>query len=130
MPKFKITVSDPETGKSNVVELEGSRAASLIGRRIGEDIDGAVVGLSRYKLLITGGSDKDGFPMRTNVHGGVKSKILLGQGPGFKAHEKGERRRKMVRGNTITDDIVQINVKIVEKPQKAKEKKAEPEESG
>ncbi|MEM2111826.1 MAG: 30S ribosomal protein S6e [Candidatus Bathyarchaeia archaeon] len=129
MAKFKIIVSDPETGKSNVVELEGNKATPLIGRRIGEDVDGAVVGLPRYKLLITGGSDKDGFPMKADVHGGVKSKILLGQGAGLKPREKGERRRKMIRGNTITDDIIQINMKIVEKPQKTKETKTEPEKS-
>jgi hypothetical protein len=31
------------------------------------------------------------------------------------------RRRKTVRGNVITDEIVQINMKITEKPKQAKE---------
>jgi len=121
MAKFKIIVSDPEAGKSSSVEVEGSRAAPLIGRRIGEAVDGSTVGLSGCKMLITGGCDKDGFPMRPDVHGGVKAGILLSQSVGFKPREKGERKRKTIRGNTITEDIVQINMKIVEKQKKAKE---------
>ncbi|MFQ6065147.1 MAG: S6e family ribosomal protein, partial [Candidatus Bathyarchaeia archaeon] len=63
MAKFKIVISDPETGKSKSVESEGSRAVPLIGRKLGDVIDGSVVGMSGYRLRITGGSDKDGFPM-------------------------------------------------------------------
>ena len=116
MTKFKIIVSDPETGTSKVVELEEARAASFIGRRLGEIIDGAVVDLPAHKIQIMGGSDKDGFPMIGNVHGGVRRKIVLSGGAGFKAKKSGERKRKTVRGSTITDEIAQINMKIVEKP--------------
>ena len=52
--------------------------------------------------------------MRSNVHGGVRRAVVLSGGAGFKAQKKGERRRKTVRGNIITDEIVQINIKIVE----------------
>ena len=116
MAKFKIIVSDPETGTSKVVELEESRAAPLIGRKIGEVIEGSVVDLSGHKLQITGGSDKDGFPMRQNVHGGVRRQVILSGGVGFNPQMKGERRRKTVRGDVITDEIVQLNMKIMEKP--------------
>lgn len=122
MAKFKVIVSDPEDGTSKTVELEDARAAPLIGKKLGEVIDGAVFGLSGFKVQITGGSDKDGFPMRPNVHGGVRRSVVLSGGVGFNPQKKGERRRKKVRGNVITDEIVQINVKIVEKP---KGKKAE-----
>ena len=125
MAKFKVIVSDPQTGTSKVVEIEETRAVPLIGRRIGETIDGAVVDMPANKLQITGGSDKDGVPMRPNVHGGVRRKVVLSGGVGFNAKKSGERRRKAVRGNVITDDIVQVNVKIIEQPAKPKEVKAE-----
>ena len=125
MAKFKIVISDLETGKSSVVEVEGSRAVPLVGRKIGETIDGTVVGLSGHKVLITGGSDIAGFPMRPDVHGGVKSKILLSKGVGYKPREAGGRRRKTIRGNTITEDIAQINMKILEKPGKTSRKSVE-----
>ena len=129
MAKFKVVVSDPETGKSSVVEVEESRAVPLVGRRIGETMDGSALGLSGYKVLITGGSDNAGFPMRPDVHGGVKSKVLLGGGVGYNAVERGIRRRKTVRGNIVTEDIAQINVKIVEKPKKKPQKVEESSES-
>ncbi len=125
MAKFKIIVSDPETGRSSVVEVEGSRAAPLIGRRIGETMDGTVVGLSGHTVQITGGCDIAGFPMRPNVHGGVKSRALLSGGVGYHPQEKGGRKRKTVRGNTVTEDIAQINMKIVEKSGKKREQTGE-----
>ncbi len=120
MAKFKIIISDPETGKSQFVEVEEAQAVPLMGRKLGEVIDGTTVKMSGYKLLITGGSDKDGFPMRPNIHGGVRVGAILSEGVGFHSSQKGERKRKTLRGNVITDAIVQINMKIIEKPKKTK----------
>jgi small subunit ribosomal protein S6e len=127
MAKFKVIVSDPQTGTSKVLEMEENRAAPFIGRKIGEVIDGAVVDMPATKVQIMGGSDKDGVPMKPNVHGGVRRNVVLGGGVGFNAKRGGERRRKAVRGNIVTDEIVQINMKIVEQPSKPKETKAEAE---
>ncbi len=120
MAKFKIIISDPETGTSKTVEIEETRAVPLIGRRMGEIVDGSILELPGHKLQITGGSDKDGFPMRPNVHGGVRRRVILGGGVGFNPEAEGERQRKTVRGNVITDEIVQVNMKIVETPKKPK----------
>ena len=123
MAKFKVIVSDPDSGTSKAIELEESRAATFIGRKIGEKLDGAVVDLPAHKLQIMGGSDRDGVPMRPNVHGGVRRNVVLSGGVGFNPHVKGQRKRKTVRGEVITDDIVQINTKIMEKPKKSDESK-------
>jgi len=123
MAKFKVIVSDPETGTSSIVELEEARAAPLIGKRIGEIIEGSIVNLPGHKAQITGGSDKDGFPMRPSVHGGVRRRVVLSMGVGYRPQNEGMRRRKTIRGNVITDEIVQVNMKIVEKPKGAKEAK-------
>jgi len=125
MAKFKIIVGDSETGKSQSLEMEGTRAVPLVGRKLGEVIDGSVVGMGGYRLQITGGSDKDGFPMRPNVHGGVRASVILSEGVGFHPPRQGERKRKTIRGNIITEEIVQINMKIVEKPKKAEKPKKE-----
>jgi len=128
MAKFKIVISDPEAGKSRFVEVEGTQAVPLVGRKLGEVIEGSVVKMSGHKLKITGGSDKDGFPMRPNVHGGVRVGAILSEGVGFHPSQNGERQRKTLRGDIITEDIVQINMKIVEKPKKAEKPKAEKKE--
>ncbi len=124
MAKFKVIVSDPQAGTSKVVEVEEARAAPFIGRRIGETMDGAIVDMPATKVKILGGSDKDGVPMRPNVHGGVRRRVVLSGGVGFNAKRGGERKRKAVRGNIITDEIVQINMKLVDQPAKIKEAEA------
>jgi small subunit ribosomal protein S6e len=64
------------------------------------------------KLVIKGGSDRSGAPMRPDLPGPVKRRLLLSEGPGFRPKKRGLRKRKLVRGNTISDDIVQINMVI------------------
>jgi small subunit ribosomal protein S6e len=125
MAKFKVIVSDPQTGTSKVVELEEARSAPFIGRKTGETLDGAVVDLPAHKVQLMGGSDKDGVPMRSNVHGGVRRAVVLSGGAGFNPTRKGARKRKTVRGNVITDEIVQINMKIVDRPAQAATAKPE-----
>ncbi|MDH7563301.1 MAG: 30S ribosomal protein S6e [Candidatus Bathyarchaeota archaeon] len=122
MAKFKVIISDTQAGTSNSVEVGDARATPLIGKRVGEVIDGAIVDLAGYKLQITGGSDKDGFPMRPSVHGGVRRQVVLSGGVGFNPSDEGLRRRKMVRGNIVTEEIVQLNLKIVEKPKRSERK--------
>lgn len=110
--KFKMIVSDPQTRKATVAELEGSRAQGLVGRSIGDVIDGAQLGFSGSKLKITGGCDKDGIPMRADIHGGAKKYVVLSGGVGFRPTRSGERRRKLVRGRMITDETYQINTVV------------------
>jgi small subunit ribosomal protein S6e len=122
-----LIISDPETGTSQKAELEDARMAPLIGRRIGEVIDGTVADLAGYKIQLTGGTDKDGIPMRPDVHGGVKARIVLSGGVGYKPKKKGDRKRVVVRGNTVSVDTTFLNFKIVEKPKGQKKKAKEPE---
>ena len=111
-----LIVSDPSTGKSQKVELEDARMTPLIGKKIGEVVDGAVANMAGYKLKITGGTDKDGVPMRPDIHGSGKSQIILSGGIGFHPKSEGERKRKVVRGNTIGPDSKFLNLAIVDQP--------------
>lgn len=125
-----LIISDPETGTSQKVELEDNRMGPFVGRRIGEVIDGTVADLAGHKLMLTGGTDKDGIPMRPDVHGSAKSRIILSGGVGYKPRRKGERKRVVVRGNTVSVETTFLNLKIVEKPKGKKrksDKSSEPE---
>jgi len=102
--------------KAFQITIEGENARKFIGKRIGETVPASILGIETLKglqLEIRGGSDESGFPMRPDIPGPVKKRALLSGPPGFWPREKGERRRKTVRGNTISEDIVQINTKIV-----------------
>jgi len=118
MPAFKLVISEPETRKAYQLEVDQNRAAFLIGKKIGEDVDLSPLGLTGYVVRITGGTDKDGFPMHPNIEGTVKKKVLLSGPPCFHPERKGQRKKKTVRGNTISPDIVQINCKVVKKGEK------------
>lgn len=109
LAQFKIIVSDPKTGKSEVLEAKDSTAQLFVGRKLGEVVDLNVVG-QNYKVKITGGSDKAGFPMRRDVLGSGKRYVLMTEGTGFRHSVEGEKRRKLVRGGTVTDEIYQLNV--------------------
>ncbi len=108
---MKVVISEPKTRKAWQVEKE---VPMLMGMKIGERFDGSILGLSGFLLQITGGSDKDGFPMRPDMVGAMRKKLLLSFGPGYVPEKKGIKRRKHVRGNMISDATAQINCKIVE----------------
>ncbi len=112
-------------------ELSDDQFRIFRGLKIGSEIEGSTVGVEG-KIKITGGSDSAGFPMRQDVQGGVKKYALLTRGIGFRSKEEGEKKRKMVRGNTITEDIYQINSVLVgtqKKKEPAKKEEKKPEEA-
>lgn len=119
MPEFKAIISNPKDGTSKLLALTSEQSSAIVGLKIGETFEGERIGAPGLKLQIRGGSDKSGFPMRPDLQGGVKRRILVSTGPGFKPSAPGERVKKMMRGNTITDDIVQVNLRMVE-PEAAK----------
>ena len=127
---YKVNISGSEgagKGLTKVVQLQ--KIEPLIGMRIGEEVDGGLIGLPGYSLKITGGSDSSGIPMRFDVHGPVKKKILLSQGPCYNPKRRGLKRRKVVRGNEITDDMKQINMLVLKYGRTKLFEKAKDEES-
>jgi len=112
MANFQFIVSDPITRKAYKIEADQDKAAGIVGKVIGDKFNGDILGLSGYEIQITGGTDKDGFPMHPQIHGPGRKNVVLSYPPGFHPKIKGQRKRKMVRGNTISLDIVQINCKV------------------
>lgn len=113
MAEFKCNVSNPADGMSYQIPVAGHHANSLVGKKIGDEIDGLFVSLPGYKLQVMGGSDKDGFVMRKDLDGIQRKRILISTSTGFKPEHDGQRRRKSVRGNTVSLDVIQINLKVI-----------------
>ncbi len=118
MVEFRVVVNNTKNGKSYQVQVSGHHANSLIGKKIGDEVDGIFISLPGYKLNITGGTDKDGFAMKRDLPGMGRRRLLLSKGKSFKPLEKGIRKKKSVRGNTINQDIVQINMKVAKEGSK------------
>ena len=128
MTNFKLTISDIK-GKSVSKELKDSDANPLLGLQLGNETDASIVGLSG-KLNLTGGSDKSGVPMRNDIHGSARKKVLLSKGVGLQDIETGQRKRKLMRGNTVSEEIYQVNCKFdgelpIETPTENVEEKTE-----
>lgn len=149
MADFKVVISDPKSGKSVQKELKADNAKNIVGLKIGDVFKGEIIELTGYEFQITGGSDYCGFPMRKDVEGTARKRILAIKGIGITNKKKargkdmkymrtmkGMRQRKSVAGNTIYDKTAQINVKIVKYgkenlfPEKAAEKPAEAPKEG
>lgn len=137
MPDFKLVISTKD-GKSYQREVKDPNARKFLGMKIGDTIKGESIDLTGYEFLITGGSDYCGFPMRKDVTGIGRKRILIVKGVGLKKTSKGMKYRKAVCGNTIHSKISQINLKIIkegkeplikeEKKEGKEEKEAEKEE--
>ncbi|MER5174851.1 MAG: S6e family ribosomal protein [Candidatus Nitrosocosmicus sp.] len=121
MVEFKVVISD-SNGISISQEIKDKSAQPLLGSKIGDIIDSSVFGFKDGKIKITGGSDKSGTPMRSDLHGGVKKYILMTSGVGARNLEPGERKRKLVRGNLITEEIYQLNCRLIDTTLPEKEK--------
>ncbi|MCS7110351.1 MAG: hypothetical protein NZ956_02635 [Candidatus Caldarchaeum sp.] len=126
----RMVLSDPYQKKASTIQLTPQQFGLLKGKKIGESVDGSAFGYKGFVVKITGGTDKDGFPMRPDVSGPRKVQILLSGGVGFhprrkppskrkkrrkKRLVKGMRKRVTVRGNMIGEAVAQVNAVLVKK---------------
>ena len=100
-----VNDTDPKSnGRAYSLKITGNNYSQIIGKKIGDIVDGIFVGegdktLSGYKLQITGGADKTGTPLRRDLEGGSRQSILVTQSTGFKGHslvfktKGGEKKR-------------------------------------
>ena len=126
--EFKVNFCDPKTGKTVKKVVSDKAAEVFLKKRIGEKINGSDIGFEGYEFEITGGSDYCGFPMRRDVRGTTRKRILIVSGVGIRKNKKsrrGRKTRKTVAGNTIYSRTAQINLKILKYGSKplAEEKK-------
>ena len=114
MVDFKVVVSDPKDGKSYQVAVTGQHANVLVRKKIGDEIDGMFLGLPGYKVKITGGSDRDGFPMRPEILSAARKQLLVSDSIGYRPTDyPGKRKKVSLRGAEVSPEIVQINTKVV-----------------
>ncbi|MCX6798781.1 MAG: 30S ribosomal protein S6e [Candidatus Diapherotrites archaeon] len=106
---MNLVIADPKTGRAYNKKTE---QPVFLNRRVGEEVDLTTVGLPGFKAKITGGSDKQGFPMKPTLQGLARRKVLLKLGVGFRSERKGMALKKTVRGNTVGADIMQLNLAV------------------
>lgn len=112
MAEFKLNIGNPKDKKTYKKEVKEAAAEAFIGKKIGDSVKGDSFEFPGYEFTITGGSDFCGFPMRRDVTGSARKKVLIAGGVGMRSKRKGLRLRKTVAGNTIYEKTAQINLKV------------------
>ena len=87
-------------------------------KRMGQEVDAATLGdeWAGYVFRITGGNDKQGFPMKQGVLTQGRVRLLLSKGHScYRPRRTGERKRKSVRGCIVDGNLSVLSVVIVKK---------------
>jgi len=113
---MKINIAAPSTGLQKVIEIDDEkRLQNLYDRRMAQEVDGAALGdeFAGYIFRISGGNDKQGFPMRQGVLTNTRVRLLCKKGhKTYRPRRAGERKRKSVRGCIVGADIAVLNLVV------------------
>jgi small subunit ribosomal protein S6e len=120
---MKINIANPATGAQKLIDLDDERRFRVFyDKRISQEVPADTVGdeWKGYIFRITGGNDKQGFPMKQGVLLPYRVRLLLGDGHScFRERRTGERKRKSIRGCIVASDIAVLSVVIVKQGEQA-----------
>ena len=108
---MKFLYSDKKSGLTATMDLDDEKASLLLNKKIGDEIDGTALGLTGYKLKITGGTDSSGFPLEASISGQIKTKVIRER---LNKNKERINKRITVRGNVISSDVKQVSASIIE----------------
>jgi small subunit ribosomal protein S6e len=116
---MKINIACPTSGLQKLIECDDEKILqNFYERRMAQELDVGVLGpeFTGYTMRISGGNDKQGFPMKQGVLTNTRVRLLLSKGmSGYRARCRGERKRKSVRGCIVGSDIAVLNLVITKK---------------
>lgn len=116
---MKLNISYPITGCQKVIEIDDdNKLRSFYDKRISHEVTGEALGdeFKGYVFKISGGNDKQGFPMKQGVLTAGRVRLLLSDGHScFRIRKRGERKRKSVRGCIVSSDLSILNLVVVKK---------------
>merc|ERR1711881_389795 len=117
--RMKINVAFPNTGSQKLFEINDEiKVRPFYEKRMGQEVDAATLGdeWKGYVFRITGGNDKQGFPMKQGVLTQGRVRLLLSKGHScYRQRRAGERKPKSVRGCIVDGNLSVISVVIVKK---------------
>lgn len=114
---MKLNIAYPANGTQKLIEIDDERRLRIfVDKRMGQEVAGDTVGdeYKGYIFKITGGNDKQGFPMKQGVMHPTRVRLLLSKGHScYRPRRTGERKRKSVRGCIVGMDLAVLSLVIV-----------------
>jgi len=114
---MKFNIANPATGAQKLIDLDEERRFRIFyDKKIAQEVPGDSLGdeWKGYIFRITGGNDKQGFPMKQGVLVPFRVSLLLADGHScYRTRRNGERKRKSVRGCIVGPDIAVLSLVVV-----------------
>merc|ERR1712166_1683512 len=116
---MKINIANPMTGQQKVFEIEDDKKLlPFFDKRMASEISGDTLGdeFKGFIFRISGGNDKQGFPMKQGILSNGRVKLLFKKGMScFRERRAGSRKRKSVRGCIVGPDLATLQLVVVKK---------------
>merc|ERR1711962_530887 len=116
---MKLNVSFPANGTQKLIEMEDEiKLRFFNGKRMAQEVSAECLGeqWKGYVVRISGGNDKQGFPVKQGVLANGRVRLLLNKGHScYRPRRTGERKRKSVRGCIVDGNLAVLAMAIVKK---------------
>ncbi|GLH02269.1 40S ribosomal protein S6 [Gryllus bimaculatus] len=116
---MKLNVSYPATGCQKLFEISDEHKLRMFyEKRMGAEVEADGLGdeWKGYVVRISGGNDKQGFPMKQGVLTNGRVRLLLSKGHScYRPRRDGERKRKSVRGCIVDSNLSVLALVITKK---------------
>ncbi|VDN16916.1 unnamed protein product [Dibothriocephalus latus] len=115
---MKLNVAYPANGTQKCLEIDDDlKLRPFYDKRMATEMPVDFLGdeWKGYVAKITGGNDKQGFPMKQGVLTNGRVRLLLSKGACYNPRRKGTRKRKSVRGCIVDSNLSVLNLVLVRK---------------
>ncbi|KAH8396428.1 hypothetical protein KR222_010074 [Zaprionus bogoriensis] len=116
---MQLNVSYPATGCQKLFEVvDEHKLRVFYEKRMGQVVEADILGdeWKGYQLRISGGNDKQGFPMKQGVLTHSRVRLLLKKGHScYRPRRTGERKRKSVRGCIVDANMSVLALVVIKK---------------
>ncbi|KAB0345622.1 hypothetical protein FD754_022548 [Muntiacus muntjak] len=119
---MKLKVSLPATGCQKLIEVDDERKLrTFYEKRMATEVAADALGeeWKGYVVRISGGNDRQGFPMKQGVLAHGRVRLLLSKRHScYRPRRTGERKRKSVWGRIVDANLSVLNLVTVKKGEK------------
>lgn len=114
---MKLNIANPSTGTQKLLDIDDEKKLRIFyDKYMSQEVKGDDLGeeFKGYVFRITGGNDKQGFPMKQGVLINKRVRLLMGAGHScYRPRRSGERKRKSVRGCIVGQDLAVLSLVVV-----------------